>query len=195
MELSARAVSDDGSRIVFSSAGPLSPSARNELMNIYEWHAGAGPGGEGAVALIGSGDSQTADASATISPSGRDLFFVTAAGLVPGDTDGLRDVYDARLGGGFPEPSAPRQPCSGDACQGPLSSPAPLLVPGSVSQAPGDNLVVPVPAVKPKLTTARMLARALKACHAKHNKRKRVSCERSARRRHPSGASNSSGTR
>ena len=29
------------------------------------------------------------------------MFFVTAQGLVPQDTDGAEDIYDARLGGGL----------------------------------------------------------------------------------------------
>ena len=71
---------------------------------------------------------------------------MTSQGLVPQDTDGVDDVYDARLGGGFPPPPAPAEACAGDACQGPLTNPAPLLVPGSVSQAPGGNFAAPVPA-------------------------------------------------
>ena len=62
------------------------------------------------------------------------------------------DVYDARLGEGFPAVAAERQPCEGDGCQGPLTNPAPLLVPGSVSQAPGDDFPPPpaTVAAKPK---------------------------------------------
>ena len=48
------------------------------------------------------------------------------------------------LGEGFPSVAAERQPCEGDGCQGPLTNPAPLLVPGSVSQAPGDDFPPPV---------------------------------------------------
>ncbi len=148
-ELGSRAISEDGSRIVFSTAEPLSPDAVNGLVNVYEWHEGSG------VSLISSGSSLTGDADAVISPSGRDVFFQTAAQLVPQDTDEDVDVYDARLEGpgeGFPVAAAEPEPCSGDACQGPLTNPAPLLVPGSVSQAPGGNFAAPVPAttVKPK---------------------------------------------
>jgi hypothetical protein len=64
---------------------------------------------------------------------------VTTEGLTPQDVDGLPDVYDARLNGGFPPVPAAREPCEGDACQGPLTNPAALLIPGSVSQAPGGN--------------------------------------------------------
>ncbi len=153
-ELGVRAISEDGSRIVFSSAEPLSRDDTNGLVNVYEWHQGPG-GGEGVVSLISSGTSETSDGSPVISPSGRDVFFVTTQGLAPGDTDGQADVYDARLGGGFPSVVAPVVACAGDACQGPLTNPAPLLVPGSVSQAPGGNFAAPVPppaavAVKPK---------------------------------------------
>ena len=146
-----RAVSEDGSRIVFTTSEPLSPSAINGLPDVYEWHEQPG-GGEGSVSLISSGSSETPDRGAVISPSGRDVFFITSQGLVPQDTDGAPDVYDARLGEGFPEPPAPRQQCSSDACQGALTNPAPLLVPGSVPQPPGGNFAAPVftTTVKPK---------------------------------------------
>ncbi len=153
-ELGVRSISEDGSRIVFSSAESLSRDAVNGLVNVYEWHQG--PGGEGVVSLISSGSSETPDMSPVISPSGRDVFFVTDQGLTSGDTDGQADVYDARLDGGFPPVAAPVAPCAGDACQGPLTNPAPLLVPGSVSQAPGGNFPAPAPppsaavTVKPK---------------------------------------------
>ena len=142
-EMATRAVSEDGSRIVFSTAEPLSPDATNGKVNIYEWH-------EGTVSLISSGTSEENDEHAMITTSGRDVFFTTSQGLVRQDTDGLSDFYDARLGGGFAAVPAPAEPCEGDACQGPLTNPAPLLVPGSVSQAPGGNFAEPVPAVKVK---------------------------------------------
>jgi hypothetical protein len=150
-ELGYRAVSEDGSRIVFESGQPLSPNATNGLVNAYEWH-------EGHVGLVSDGsdeepvgvNQQGVTKDIAITPSGRDLFFVTVAGLLPQDTDGARDVYDARLGEGFPETSANVQSCSGDACQGPLTNPAPLLVPGSVSQLAGENLASPQSTVKVK---------------------------------------------
>jgi hypothetical protein len=133
-EMNTRAVSDDGSRVVFETAEPLSPAAVNGLNNVYEWH-------EGEVSLISSGDSPLSDTGAVITPSGSDIFFETAARLAPVDVDEFVDVYDARMGGGFPAVPGPRGQCSADACQGPLTIPAPLLIPGSVSQAPGGNFV------------------------------------------------------
>jgi hypothetical protein len=146
--MQARAISEDGSRIVFGTAEPLSSQALNGLSNVYEWHeghmslisSGVGPEAEGEVTPAG-GDSPV------ITPSGRDVFLISAQGLVPQqDTDGVRDVYDARLGEGFPLEPAPPRSCDADACQGPLMNPAPLLVPGSVSQAPGENVPAPPPA-------------------------------------------------
>jgi hypothetical protein len=138
-DMGSRAVSEDGSTIAFESSEPLSPGAVNGLSNVYEWH-------EGSVSLISSGSGQEPVEDAVISPSGNDIFFVTSQALVPEDVDSAPDVYDARIGGGFPVAPAPPEECSGDACQGPLTNPVPLLVPGSVSQAPGENFPVPSPA-------------------------------------------------
>jgi hypothetical protein len=162
-DMDSRAVSEDGSRIVFATAEPLSPAAINDLANAYEWH-------EGSVSLVSTGSATRAVENPVISSSGRDVFFTTTQGLVPQDTDGQADVYDARLGGGFPPVPAEQQPCSGDACQGPLTNPAPLLVPGSVSQAPGGNLPAPAvtPTVKPKPKSKPVSCK--KGFTKKHNK-------------------------
>jgi hypothetical protein len=166
-----RAISEDGSRIVFASAEPLSPQATNGLENAYEWHEAPGGVGEGSVSLIsgGSAEEPVGYDQVVISPSGRDIFFLTSQGLLPQDTDGEADVYDARLGEGFATPAAPVAPCSGDACQGSLTNPAPLLVPGSVTQAPGENLLPPSPtAVKPKpKARSKKCAKAKKLSHRK----------------------------
>jgi hypothetical protein len=140
-EMDNRTVSENGSRIVFRTADPLSPRAVNGLTDVYEWHEV--PGG-GEVTLLSGGTAEESVLDVVISEDGSNVFFVTSQGLVSGDTDGAPDVYDARLGGGFPAVAAPRQPCSGDACQGPLTNPAPLLVPGSVSQQAGENFPAPV---------------------------------------------------
>ena len=150
-ELGSRAISEDGSRIVFETAEPLSPEVTNGLTNGYEWHIEPG-WSEGRVGFgstgsdespvgvsLGGGTSSNGNPTienVVITPSGKDIFFLTTQGLVPQDTDGAEDIYDARLGSGFPVEAAKPKACEGDACQGPLTNPAPLLVPGSVSQAP-----------------------------------------------------------
>lgn len=149
--MNSRAVSEDGSRIVFTTSGPLSPEATNGLENAYEWYQAPGES-EGKLSLISSGSGSQSVDDVVISPEGKNIFFVTSQGLVPQDTDGAPDVYDARLGAGFPAQAAPPQECSGDGCQGPLTNPAPLLVPGSLSQTPGENFA-PTVAVPAKADT------------------------------------------
>jgi hypothetical protein len=151
-EMGTRAISEDGSMVVFVSAEPLSIDAVTGHENVYIWHKEPG-WGEGRVSMISSGSSPTNDKFPVITPSGRDVFFDTSAGLVGQDTEGDLDVYDARVEGGFPQQPVERQQCSSDACQGALTNPAPLLVPGSVSQTPGGNFAAPAPtkaAVKPR---------------------------------------------
>ncbi len=179
--MNSRAISEDGKRIVFETAEPLSAAAVNGLENAYEWYDEPGSS-EGSVSLISTGAATEPVEQVAISQSGRDVFFKTTQSLLAQDVDLAADIYDARLAGGFPPPPTPRQPCSGDACQGPLTSPAALLVPGSVSQTPGESLSSPK---KPmvELTRARQLARALKVC-ANKPKRKRAACRSSARKKY-----------
>jgi hypothetical protein len=173
-EMDNRAISDDGTRIVFTTAEPLSPNAINGQLNAYEWHQGAGQG-EGRVSLVSSGLGEPVE-DVAISLDGRDIFFVTSEGLAPEDTDGAPDIYDARLGGGFPAAPVPAEPCKGDACQGPLTNPAPLLIPGSVSQAPGGNFAapnVPVRSKKKTNTKKKPAKKKPKASGKKHNAKAR----------------------
>lgn len=84
-----------------------------------------------------------------ISVDGQDVFFVTQAPLVGSDTNnGGYDLYDARIGGGFPQAEVV-QPCEGEeSCQG--LSPSPPLA-GSVASSnfggPG-NVKPPKPCKK-----------------------------------------------
>jgi hypothetical protein len=182
--MNSRAVSEDGSRIVFATADPLSPGATPGLVSVYVWHEEP-DSVQGTVSLLSSGSSPATNA--VISPSGRDIFFVTSQELVPQDTDGAPDVYDAHectaQAPCFPPAPAEGEHCKGDACYGPLTNPAPLLVPGSVPQAPDENLPPPKKTTPKKLTRAQQLARALKAC-AKKPKSKRAACRRSARKKY-----------
>ena len=153
-DLNSRAMSEDGSTIIFKTADELSQTAVNGLSNVYEWREVPGSS-QGSVSLVSSGSASEGVEEAVMSETGDDIFFKTSQGLLPQDTDGQSDIYDARVGGGFPSSAAPVQPCSGDACQGPLTNPAPLLVPGSVSQAPEGNL--------PPLVKKTIVAKAEKA--------------------------------
>ena len=163
-KLVTQAADEEGSRIIFTASDPLSPSASNGQPDIYEWH-------NGSVSLLSTGSSAEPDESPVITPSGSDVFFVSSQGLVAQDTDGVPDIYDAAIGRVPPQAPAQPAPCAGDACQGPLTNPAPLLVPGSVSQVAEANLSPPSKkAVKKK--PAKKKAKVKKKVRAKRTERK-----------------------
>jgi len=113
-------VAANGGRLFFTAADSLAPLAdSNGQPDAYEWEAqgtGSCTSALGCVGLLSSGRSGAAT-FAVASASGDDAYFLTAASLLPADT-GVIDVYDARVGGGFPEPQ-PGIECTGDDCQGP----------------------------------------------------------------------------
>ncbi len=147
----SRLLSADGNRLFFESFEPLVLGDINGAKDVYEWERGGGSqagceaiGAElyveasgGCLSLISSGknpaDSEFVDASA----AGRDAFFTTQASLLPQDS-GLIDVYDAREGGGFPQPPGAGE-CEGDACQ--AAAPPPVdQTPASASfRGPGSS--------------------------------------------------------
>lgn len=175
--VSSRAMSEDGARVVFTSADPLSPAAVNGRVNAYEWQAGSGPH-EGAVSLVSTGSSTGAVEDVVMSQSGDDIFFSTSQGLVAQDTDGAPDVYDARVDGGFQASPTERQPCSGDACQGPLTNPAPLLLPGSLTQQPGEDLS---PAKKPVTAPKKTVVKKKKKARKTVKRRKKAKSTKKAK--------------
>jgi hypothetical protein len=98
----------------------------DEGRDVYEWEGGT-------VYLISSGTSQQGSLLLDSSESGDDVFFTTTDGLTAGDTDGARDVYDARVPRpGDNEPPS-RVPCEGEVCQGPASIPQLLGEPPSAT--------------------------------------------------------------
>ncbi|MFZ1153795.1 MAG: hypothetical protein WAN93_02700 [Solirubrobacteraceae bacterium] len=121
-----RGMSSDGSRVFFDTPDPLVPQDVNGKYDVYEWE-------NGAVFLLSSGRSPVDSSFLDSSESGDDVFFTTIDALVQGDTDGSRDVYDARVPrpGDNPPPAA--VPCQGDVCQGPPSVPQLLGAPSSAT--------------------------------------------------------------
>ena len=93
--------------------------------------------------LISSGTSSEESYYLDNSESGGDVFFNTAAGMVPGDRDEAYDVYDARIPrpGDNPPPAA--VPCQGDVCQGPPSVPSLLGAPASATFTGLGNVTQP----------------------------------------------------
>jgi hypothetical protein len=119
-----RALSADGRRLFFDSADALALTDTNATLggagisDVYEWEA-QGEGGctrsGGCLALISSGREPGGARFADASADGTDAFFLTDESLVKADPGGA-DLYDARVGGGFPDPPVPIA-CNGDSCQ------------------------------------------------------------------------------
>jgi hypothetical protein len=144
--LDTRVMSSDGSRVFFDTPDPLVPQATNGKRNVYEWE-------NGHVYLISSGKSVDNSYVLDSSADGGDVFFTTAEGLVPGDTDGSYDVYDARIPRPGDNPPATAVPCEGSVCQGPPNVPSPLTPPVSATFSGLGNLTAPAakpPVVKPR---------------------------------------------
>jgi hypothetical protein len=112
-----RILAAGGNRVFFDSADRLVVPDTDARPDVYEWEA-AGVGdctrSPGCVGLISGGRGE-GGAFLDASESGDDAFFLTAESLV-GVDPGSIDVYDDRVGGGFPESEAPFI-CKGDACQ------------------------------------------------------------------------------
>jgi hypothetical protein len=125
----SRAISADGSRVVFSTKAPLVSADTDGSSDVYEWEEdghGSCTEARGCVYLISSGRDRHGANSPVISSSGRDIAFYSAAGLLPADTDGLGDIYDARVDGGFPRAFEPAT-CDGpESCRGAATAPSAL---------------------------------------------------------------------
>jgi uncharacterized repeat protein (TIGR01451 family) len=138
--------------VFFESPTALTPQALDDQIdgfgepvpNVYEYRAGD-------VSLLSDGrDTSTVGGSPGVGllgadPSGADVFFTTVDSLVAQDTDTQRDIYDARVGGGFPAPQ-PASSCEGEACRGPLNaSPTPPAAGSTTSTGKANPASSPVP--------------------------------------------------
>ncbi len=125
-----RTMSADGSIVIFSTAAPLVSHDTNEAFDLYEWEEqGHGTCTEagGCISLVSDGVDPRGVGGETgvISASGRDITFETQRGQTPGDRDGVGDIYDARVDGGFRYAPPPASCGSPEACR-----PAPTAAPG-----------------------------------------------------------------
>jgi hypothetical protein len=146
--VAARAISDDGRRAFFDTQDRLVPGDENNLRDVYMWDADDG------LRLVSSGAADVTTPSYYLesSPSGDDVFFATQDDLVPVDTDDSYDVYDARVGGGFPD--NPDESCAGEACQPAPALPPLILAPGSPGVGP--ETAMPATPKRRKATTFRI---------------------------------------
>jgi hypothetical protein len=177
-----RYLSDNGSRLFFESRDVLLAGDENKRRDVYEFErAGAGscevqsPSFDaatgGCLSLISNGRSEDEAFLVDASADGRDVFFSTRSSLVGWDTNENYDVYDARIGGGFPEPS--QQPvCLGEACKPPVNAPPSPTSPGTPSfEGPGNAV-----------------EKAKKHKHKKAKKHKHKAKKKQARANHRRGA-------
>jgi NHL repeat len=211
----SRFLADDG-RLFFNSPDDLVPQATSGKENVYEYQPEGVPRGKyictsssshfvsaahGCVALISSGtsteESAFLDASERSGGSGEpagDVFFLTAAPLVPEDVNGSFDVYDAREcteAAPCITPTATKvaPPCiSSSTCRGTSTEQPPIFeAPPSVALMGNGNVVSPSATAPPSVvrrsaTLRQKLVRTLKACRKRKSRRARLACEAQARK-------------
>lgn len=130
----SRALSDDGRRVFFSTREALVPQDVNGRQDAYEYDVP-----NRTVRLVSSGKGSFNSYFMDASASGDDVFFLTREQLVGWDTDAAYDLYDARVGGGFPEPIQPPLECRGTGCQGPVGGVPTGVTAGSATFAGDGN--------------------------------------------------------
>lgn len=141
-DLIAHNLLPDGRLLYFESAERLLPEQdiNGSKPDVYQFDSGSG-----SLSLVSTGRSSSPSVFVGADPDGSDAFFTTREQLLPSDRDELIDVYDARVGGGFPKPASPVASCEDDACQGEVSLP-----PASPSPASSAIVAPPGKAAKPK---------------------------------------------
>jgi hypothetical protein len=142
----AHAISEDGS-VFFNTDASLVPRDTNGVLDVYEWH-------EGVISLISSGQDPLNSYFLGASPNGANVFFGTHARLVPADTSGGGNVYDARVCTAA-EPCiqaalAQEGLCEGDACSHPAAAPSDATPASATFSGAGDLTPSPSTTLKAK---------------------------------------------
>jgi hypothetical protein len=174
--------------VFFTSSDALTPQALNNqtdtlgqpVPNIYEYRAGH-------VYLISDGrDESTLHSEPSVSllgsdSAGENVFFTTSDPLINQDTDTQQDVYDARMGGGTPNPTG-SPICNGEGCHSALGGPPGLSTPASRTESAEAGVSPALPSTRAKPTT-----KVKKKTKRKHKRGKKAG-RRSDARVHGRGA-------
>jgi hypothetical protein len=165
-----------GGTLFFQSDDALTPGSSGGGNSVYEYEGGTV---DAISTPAGGHESFFLDAS----PDGKDVFFGSADRLTSEDPGGNVAVWDAREGGGFPVPPAPR-PCAGaESCRPVVGQAPPTGTSATATPSGGGNIAASRPKQSGKAKPDK-LTKALKACRKKSPKSRRQSCERSARKRY-----------
>jgi hypothetical protein len=126
-------------RVFFTTADSLVPEDVNgDHYDAYQFDSATGE-----VRLLSPGTAASDAWFADASPDGENVFITARERLVGWDVDDLADMYDVRIGGGFPGPK-PQESCAGDECQGGSAAQQGPPGPGSVSLTGPGNLRRPL---------------------------------------------------
>jgi hypothetical protein len=167
-------------QVFFFSRDRLGPGATDGLFSLYEWSHGqvfdittepsgltAIPGGS----IPPTPNTENSVEFAGANMEGSDLYLASPQRLSWEDGDERFSVYDARIGGGFPQPPSPPSPCNSTvegSCQGsPGAGPSVPSSATSTFTGPGNP--------KHKKTHHKKHKKHKKTHHKKHKKQKKKS--------------------
>jgi Tol biopolymer transport system component len=167
---------DGEPQVFFASPDPLAPGAVAGQNNVYEWSH------DQVYRLVSAEEGQQEHPFPAFfavfggaSEDGSDVYLITPETLTWEDGDKRLSAYDARIGGGFPEPAAPPAPCNATtegSCQGPGQ--AGTAVPGAATgtfSGPGSPELQP-PKPQQKKTTKKKVKKKPKKKPKKKGKKK-----------------------
>jgi hypothetical protein len=132
-----------------SVEGQFKSIATSASSDVYEWRRDGVSGCvqlQGCLALITNGRGGHFNLLLGTADDGRDVFIYTYSQLVPQDRDAAGDIYDVRIGGGFPPPPPAPVECEADFCSTPAGAPNDAT-PSSFTFSGAGNLLQPAPPV------------------------------------------------
>jgi hypothetical protein len=205
-----RNLSENGGRLFFQSPDALVSHDDNGQPDVYEWERVGGT--DSSPAEAAKGESSCTSSSSTFSASsggcvfpisdvagdfesrfmdasasGNNVFIASKDQLVPvADADSRANVYDVRVGGGFPVTVSPPVCNNGDSCKSPVSpQPSVFGAPASATFSGPGNPAPAVAPLPPKKTTKKTVK-----CKRGFVKDKKGKCVRKKSKKKAKRASN-----